>query len=269
MTLSDISIRNPVFAWMMMAAFIVFGFICFMRMGVSNLPDVDFPVVNVSITLPNASPEVVESDVADPIEQAVLGAQGVVDVQTTCTQGNANTTVYLDLSRNVDSAVQDVQTLVFQAQKQLPTNIFPPVIRKQNPNASPILWFAVTADPPLTLRDMMLYSRDHIQDKFTSLNGVSTPGGDGDSHGVGRGAIEGAGDGVLRQGMLPVVAGLASGAVAALIIGRYLASLLFAVSPRDPLAFAAAGTVLLVVSAMACLIPARRATKVNPSKPCG
>ncbi len=173
MTLSDISIRNPVFAWMLMAGFIIFGFICFMRMGVSNLPDVDFPVVNISITLPNASPEVVESDVADPVEQAVLGAQGVVDVQTTCTQGNANTTVFLDLSRNVDSAVQDVQTLVFSVQKQLPTNVFPPVIRKQNPNASPILWFAVTADPPLTLRDLMLYSRDHIQDKFTSLNGVA------------------------------------------------------------------------------------------------
>jgi HAE1 family hydrophobic/amphiphilic exporter-1 len=173
MTLSDISIRNPVFAWMLMAAFIIFGFICFMRMGVSNLPDVDFPVVNVSITLPNASPEVVESDVADPVEQAVLGAQGVQDVQTTCTQGNANISVFLDLNRNVDAAVQDVQTLVFQAQKQLPTNIFPPVIRKQNPNASPILWLAVTADPPLTLRDMMLYSRDHIQDKFTSIYGVA------------------------------------------------------------------------------------------------
>jgi len=173
MTLSDISIRNPVFAWMLMAAFIIFGFICFIRMGVSNLPDVNFPVVNVSITLPNASPEVVESDVADPVEQAVLGAQGVIDVQTTCTQGNANITVYLDLNRDVDAAVQDVQTLVFQAQKQLPTNIYPPVIRKQNPNSSPILWLAVTADPPLTLRDMMLYSRDHIQDKFTSLNGVA------------------------------------------------------------------------------------------------
>jgi len=173
MTLSDISIRNPVFAWMLMAAFIIFGFICWFQMGISNLPDIDFPVVNVSITLPNASPEVVESDVADPVEQAVLGAQGVQDVQTTCVQGNANISVFLDLSRNVDSAVQDVQTLVFQAEKQLPTNVFPPVIRKQNPNASPILWFAVTADPPLTLKDMMLYTRDHIQDKFTSLNGVS------------------------------------------------------------------------------------------------
>jgi hydrophobe/amphiphile efflux-1 (HAE1) family protein len=173
-TLSDLSIKNPVFAWMLMLGLLFFGYICFTRMGLSNLPDVNLPVVSVSITLPNAAPEVVESDVADPIESAVLGVEGVQDVQTTCTQGQCNTSVFLDLNRDVDAAVQDVQTLVFQAEKQLPTNIFPPVIRKQNPNAQPIIWFAVTADPPLTLRDLMLYTRDHIQDKFTSLEGVST-----------------------------------------------------------------------------------------------
>ncbi len=69
---------------------------------------------------------------------------------------------------------------------------------------------------------------------------------------------------VLRQGMMPVVGGLAAGAAAALAIGRYVASLLFQVSPRDPVAFTAATLVLLVVSAAACLIPARRATRVNP-----
>lgn len=173
MVLSDISIRNPVFAWMLMAGLILFGFICFTRMGLSQMPDVDFPVVNVSITLPNAAPEVVESDVADPVESAVLGVEGVQDVQTTCTQGQASISVFLDLNRNVDSAVQDVQTLVFQAEKQLPTNVFPPVIKKFNPNSSPIIWFAVTADAPHTIRDLMLYTRDHIQDKFTSLDGVS------------------------------------------------------------------------------------------------
>jgi putative ABC transport system permease protein len=69
---------------------------------------------------------------------------------------------------------------------------------------------------------------------------------------------------VLRQGMLPVIAGLAAGAVAAVAIGRYLESLLFHVSPRDPLAFAVSGAVLLLVSVAACLIPARRATRVSP-----
>ncbi len=172
MTLSDISIRNPVMAWMFMAAMILFGAICFTRMGISQLPDVNLPVVNVSITLPNAAPEVVESDVADPVESAVLGVEGVQDVQTTCTQGQASISVFLNTNRNVDAAVQDVQTLVFQ--KLTPADqYFPPGHPQANPNSQPILWLAVTADPPITLRDMMLYTRDHIQDHFTSLEGVS------------------------------------------------------------------------------------------------
>ncbi len=173
MTLSDVSIRNPVFAWMLMAGLIFFGFICFGRMGLAQMPDVTFPVVNVSITLPNAAPEVVESDVSDVVEQAVLGVEGVQDVQSTCSQGVASISVYLDISRDPDVAVQEVQTMIFSVEKQLPTNIFPPVIKKLNPNASPIIWFAVTADPPNTLRDLNLYTRDHIADKFTSLSGVA------------------------------------------------------------------------------------------------
>jgi predicted lysophospholipase L1 biosynthesis ABC-type transport system permease subunit len=69
---------------------------------------------------------------------------------------------------------------------------------------------------------------------------------------------------VLRQGMMPVVAGLAAGAASAVALGRYLESLLFQVSPRDPLAFAVSGAVLLIVSVAACLVPARRATRVSP-----
>jgi ABC-type antimicrobial peptide transport system permease subunit len=69
---------------------------------------------------------------------------------------------------------------------------------------------------------------------------------------------------VLRQGMMPVLAGLAGGAAAALAVGRYLESLLYQVSPRDPLAFGASAALLLAVSVAACLIPARRATRVNP-----
>jgi len=71
---------------------------------------------------------------------------------------------------------------------------------------------------------------------------------------------------VLRQGMTPVLVGLAGGAATAVAIGRYLESLLFQVSPRDPLAFAVSGAVLLAVSVAACLIPARRATRVSPTE---
>lgn len=173
MTLSDVSIKNPVFAWMLMFGLILFGIVCWTRLGVSQMPDINFPVVNVSISLPNASPQIMESDVADPVEDAVLGVEGVQDVQTTCTEGSANISVQLDISRNVDVAVQDVQTAVFQVERNLPSNIYPPIIRKFNTNSSPIMWLAVTADPPLTLKDLMLYVRDHLKDRFTNLDGVA------------------------------------------------------------------------------------------------
>ncbi len=105
MTLSDVSIKNPVFAWMLMFGLIFFGFLCFSRMGLSEMPDIDFPVVNVSITLPNASALMMESDVADVVEDSVLGVEGVQDVQTTCTEGNVSISVFLDISQNVDVAV--------------------------------------------------------------------------------------------------------------------------------------------------------------------
>ena len=68
MSLSDISVKNPVFAWMLMLGLMIFGYISFSRMGVSQLPDVDFPVVNISVVYEGAAPEVMELDVVDAIE---------------------------------------------------------------------------------------------------------------------------------------------------------------------------------------------------------
>ncbi len=93
MTLSDLSIRNPVFAWMLMAALIIFGELGFMRLGVSQMPDVDFPVVNVSVTLEGAAPEVMESDVADVIEDAVATVEGIKEVSSSSRQGQTNVTI--------------------------------------------------------------------------------------------------------------------------------------------------------------------------------
>ncbi|MEK6625144.1 MAG: efflux RND transporter permease subunit, partial [Bdellovibrionota bacterium] len=77
MTLSELSIKKPVFAWMLMAGLIIFGVLCFMRMGVSQLPDVDFPVVTIQVSLEGASPNVMEVDVVAPLESALMGVQGV------------------------------------------------------------------------------------------------------------------------------------------------------------------------------------------------
>ena len=87
MSLSEISIRKPVFAWMLMAALVIFGTICFYRMGISQLPDVDFPNVTISVGYEGASPEVMELNVVDPIEDAIMTVEGVRTVTSSSLTG--------------------------------------------------------------------------------------------------------------------------------------------------------------------------------------
>src|SRR5580700_10816137 len=112
MTISDLSIKNPVFAWMLMFALILFGLISAQRMGISQLPDVDFPVVTINLTEPGASPETMETNVVDPIEGAVLQVEGVQDVTSQSLEGQASVTVTFALSRNIDAALADVENAV-------------------------------------------------------------------------------------------------------------------------------------------------------------
>ena len=170
MTLSDLSIRNPVFAWMLMAALIIFGGLGFLRLGVSQMPDVDFPVVNVSVTLEGAAPEVMESDVADVIEDAVATVEGIKEVSSSSRQGQANITIEFDLDRNIDAALQDVQSKIAQAQRNLPREIDPPVVTKTNPEDQPIMWLALSGNrPPQELSDLV---RNRFKDQLQALPGV-------------------------------------------------------------------------------------------------
>ena len=133
MSLPDIAIRRPVFAWMLMAGLILFGLISMSRMGVSQLPDVDFPVVNIAVNYPGAAPEIVETNVVDIIEDAVMTVEGIRNVSSTSRYAAANITVEFELSRNIAEALQEVQTKVAAAQRYLPPDMDPPVISKTNP----------------------------------------------------------------------------------------------------------------------------------------
>ncbi len=170
MTLSDLSIKNPVFAWMLMAGLIVFGGISFQRMGVSQLPDVDFPVVSVSLTWEGAAPEVMETDVVDIVEESVMTVQGIRDVSSSTRQGQATVTIEFELDRNIDAALQEVQTKIAQAQRNLPRDMDPPVVTKVNPEDNPIMWLGVSGDVPV--RDLTEYVQDHLKDQFQTLTGV-------------------------------------------------------------------------------------------------
>ncbi len=171
MNLSAFSIRNPVFAWMLMIGLIFFGALSFKRMGVSQLPDVDFPVVTVSLSYEGAAPEVMETDVVDVVEDAVMAVQGIRSVTSTSKYGSANVSIEFELNREIDVVMQEVQTKLVQAQRSLPKELDPPVISKTNPEDQPILWLAYTSTKHSQL-EMMRFVRDQLKAKLTTVSGV-------------------------------------------------------------------------------------------------
>ena len=171
MRISEISIRNPVFAWMLMAALILFGAISFNRMGISLLPDVDFPVVTVRLEMEGAAPEIMESDVVDVIEDAIMGVEGIRSVTSDCRQGQASVTVELELGRDVDVALQELNAKIAQAQRYLPQELEPPVLNKTNPEDQPIMWLAVTSEGSVS--DLMFFVKNKLRDRFINLPGIS------------------------------------------------------------------------------------------------
>ncbi len=177
MTLADISIRNHVFAWMLMFALIGFGLICYTGfggvvkgLGISQNPDVDFPVVNVSVNYEGASPEVMETDIVEPLEDAVTSIEGIKEITSTSRQGSANITVEFELNRNIDVALQDVQARVAQAQRRLPREVDPPGISKSNPEDRPLLWVGLSGNRPATV--LADYARNVLRPQLQTIPGV-------------------------------------------------------------------------------------------------
>ncbi|HVO32909.1 MAG TPA: efflux RND transporter permease subunit, partial [Elusimicrobiota bacterium] len=170
MKLSDAAIKNPVFAWMLMGGLIFFGLIGFFEIGESMLPDVDFPVLTVTTKWEGASPEVMETEVVDPIEDAMTSVKGVKKITSTTREGQAQVTIEYELKTNIDVALQEVQSKLSQTQYQLPKDIDPPIINKFNPDDQPFMWISLSGGK--TDRDMMEYVKDQLKDKFTTIPGV-------------------------------------------------------------------------------------------------
>lgn len=168
-SLPDISIRRPVFAWMLMLGLILFGAISFQNLGISQMPDVDFPVLSVSVTWEGAAPEVMESEIADRMEEAVVSIQGLKEISSSVRQGQTTISLEFDLDRDIDSALQEVQSAISQV--RLPLNVDPPTIRKSNPEDQPIMWLGISSTK-MTNRDLIVFTDLHIKDQFQILPGV-------------------------------------------------------------------------------------------------
>jgi multidrug efflux pump len=170
MKITEACIKNPVFAWMLMLATVVFGGVAATRIGISQFPDVDFPTISVSAAWEGAAPEVIEHDVVEPIEEALMQVEGVRNITSTSRQGSGNVTVELDLARNVDLALQDVQTRVAQVQRRLPRDIEPPVVSKTNPEDQPIMWVGLSG--PYSPQILADYARYRVKERLQTVPGV-------------------------------------------------------------------------------------------------
>jgi hydrophobe/amphiphile efflux-1 (HAE1) family protein len=168
MNLIALSLRRTVFAWILMFALIVFGAISASRLGVSQLPDIDFPVLTISVNYEGASPEVVEADIVDPIEQQLLSIEGIKEMRSSVRQGTGQVRLEFDIDRDVDVALQEVQSALSQV--RLPTTVDLPVVRKTNPEESPIMFIGVSSKKPL--REVLQWLDTYLLDQFRFLPGV-------------------------------------------------------------------------------------------------
>jgi HAE1 family hydrophobic/amphiphilic exporter-1 len=168
MTLSDLAIKRPVFAWMLMAALIVFGAICLGRIGISKMPDVDFPVLNINVTWEGAAPDVLESEIVEQIEEKVIAVDGLKEIRSTIRLGQANIKLEFDINRNVDVALQDVQSAIGQV--RLPLGVDSPTVRKQNPEEDPIMFLGLAS--PASLTETVRIADLLILDELQTVPGV-------------------------------------------------------------------------------------------------
>ena len=168
MTLSDLSIRRPVFAWMIMFGLIVFGAISFGRLGVSLMPSVDFPILEINVRWEGAAPELLEAELIDPIEQKVIAVEGLKEVRSTVRQGGGSIELEFELNRDVDAAVQEVQAVLSQI--RYPLGVDTPTLRKSSTDSDPIVWIGVAGDMPL--REMVAFVDGFLIDQFQILPGV-------------------------------------------------------------------------------------------------
>jgi hydrophobic/amphiphilic exporter-1 (mainly G- bacteria), HAE1 family len=178
-------IRRPVMTSLLMLAILLFGILGYRNLAVSDLPNVDFPTIQVTAGLPGASPGTMASSVATPLEKQFTTIAGLDSMTSTSSLGNTQITLQFNLARNIDSAALDVQSAISAASNQLPANMpFPPTFRKVNPAERPIFMLAVTS-PTLPLYEVDRYAEDLIAEQISMVPGVAEV----DVHGTAKYAV--------------------------------------------------------------------------------
>ncbi|MEO7456969.1 MAG: efflux RND transporter permease subunit [Gemmatimonadaceae bacterium] len=171
MFLSDVSIRRPVFATMMMLTLVVLGVISFKRLAIDEYPDVAYPIVVVNTAYPGASPEVMMRGVSKPIEEALNTVQGVKEINSTSSEGSSFVRLTFELGVDVKTAQQDVQAKVARIRRSLPRDILEPTIQQYDPNDAPIMTVAMRSKER-PIRELTDIATSIIKVRLESNEGV-------------------------------------------------------------------------------------------------
>src|SRR6056297_4095246 len=165
-------IRRPVLTTVIFLAIFIFGIFGYFQMPVREYPDVDFPIVNVSVVLPGADPEVIETEVVEPLEEELNTIEGIKEITSTCREEVGIVTVEFELYRDVDIAAQDVRDRVTRARPDMADNIEEPIIRKVDPDAQAVMWMALRGDKRWSPVRMTDYADTVLKDQLERLPGV-------------------------------------------------------------------------------------------------
>ncbi len=168
--LSNISIKRPIFVTVMMLAIVVIGIAGATQLGVDRFPDVDFPVVVVVTRQDGASPQEIETEITNKIEEAVNTIEGIDDLRSISSEGVSQVVIQFVLEKDIDVASQEVRDKVQSVLPDLPQDIDAPVVSKADPDAAPILYIAVNADRPL--REITEVADKNIRRKLENVSGV-------------------------------------------------------------------------------------------------
>lgn len=173
MNLSEVFIRRPVMTVALTVSAILFGIVAYFRLPVSDLPAIDYPVIQVQVNYPGATPETMANNVATPLERQFMQMPGLELVTSNNGQGHSSFVLQFDLSKSLDGAATDVQAAITRAQGQLPIDLpSPPTFSKTNPNDQPIMYIALVSDTA-TEGQLYDYANTQVGERLSILPGVS------------------------------------------------------------------------------------------------
>tara|TARA_R110000868_G_scaffold8_6_gene100 strand:- start:3758 stop:6826 length:3069 start_codon:yes stop_codon:yes gene_type:complete len=172
MTLSDICIRRPVFATVLSLIVVLLGLMAYDRLAVREYPNIDVPIVTVNVSYPGASPEIMESQVAQPIEDVLSGIEGLDFVSSISRSENTQVTAQFRLGSNSDEAANDVRDRLGRVRGLLPDEIAEPIVQKVEADAQPVIWLAFYSDRYSAMEITDVLERV-IKDRLQTIPGVS------------------------------------------------------------------------------------------------